>query len=332
MHFAQKNAIISPKKPQPDAGAPAAFGVLIMKICNIGSLNVDYVYTVCHFVRPGETLASERMERFAGGKGLNQSVALARAGAPIFHAGRIGPEGDFLRQILADCGADVSMVETADCANGHAIIQVDDAGRNCILLYGGANRTLDADFLRRAFARLEAGDVVLVQNEVNNLNLILQTAHEKGVFVALNPSPFGKELLAAPLETVHWFILNEIEGRELTGCEQPDAIADALLARWPDCRVMLTLGGQGALYAEGDRRLRQAAFPVKAVDTTGAGDTFTGYFLAGIWRGEPMETVLRRAALAAALAVAKPGAAESVPTLQTVFAAERTTLPGRCEP
>ena len=295
-----------------------------MKVCNIGSLNIDYVYTVEHFVRPGETISSTNMERFAGGKGLNQSIALARAGAPVVHAGKIGAEGAFLKDTLVQSGVDVSMVKQGEGSSGHAIIQVDEKGQNSILLFGGTNQQMDEAFVDEVLAGCESGDILLLQNEINQLPLIVKKAYEKGMRIALNPSPFNDKLREVPLECVRWFILNEIEGQEIAdGATSPDAIVDTLLARYPGCGVMLTLCKYGSLYADAQQRLRQDIFPVKAVDTTAAGDTFTGYFLAGLLQELPMKTILRRASLASSIAVSRKGAAGSVPTLAEVLAAEK---------
>ena len=285
-------------------------------------MNIDYVYTVEHFVQPGETISSTHMETFAGGKGLNQSIALAKAGAPVFHAGLIGSEGSFLKDTLSKSGVDVSMVKTHSGSCGHAIIQVDSCGQNCILLFGGTNQQMDHTFINEVLSQLECGDILLVQNEINLLPYIVNKSYEKGLQIALNPSPYNRNLKDISLEHIRWFILNEIEGKELTGASDPTTIVDTLLSRYPNSCVMLTLGKNGSLYADAKQRLYQEAIPVKAVDTTAAGDTFTGYFLAGLMQGYSLETVLYRAALASSIAVSRKGASQSIPTLEEVLTAE----------
>lgn len=289
-----------------------------MKICNFGSLNIDYVYTVEHFVCPGETLNSTCMERFAGGKGLNQSIALARAGAQVVHAGEIGPEGIFLKETLDRSGVDTSMIKLGQGSTGHAIIQVDQHGENCILLFGGTNQQIDEIFVDEVLALFEKDDILLLQNEINQLPLIVRKAYDKGMRIALNPSPYDKNLSEVPLECIRWFIMNEIEGRELTGMNSADDIVDAMLIRYPQCCVMLTLGKKGAVYADKQQRLYQDIFATTEVDTTAAGDTFTGYFLAGLLQDLPMETILRRASYASSLAVSRKGASGSIPMLSEV--------------
>lgn len=294
-----------------------------MKICNIGSLNIDYVYDVDHFVQPGETLSSQQMTVNVGGKGLNQTVALARAGAKVFHAGQIGNEGQFLKDFLQENGADTSMVRVCPSSSGHAIIQVDSSGQNCILLFGGANQMLSEAFVDETLSMFDKGDILLLQNETNLLSYILQKAQERGLQIALNPSPYSEKLLDMPLENVRWFILNEVEGCGITGVSDPDQIVDALLSKYPEADIVLTMGEKGSIYANRSQKIYQSIFSVKVEDTTAAGDTFTGYLLAGLAKGMSPDLVLRYAAQAAAIAVSRKGAAISIPMMCEVEA----TLP-----
>ena len=284
-----------------------------MKILNVGSLNIDYVYRVAHFVRPGETIASLGLTKGCGGKGLNQSVALARAGARTAHAGCVGMDGLFLRQRLEEEGVDVSGVRVADAVSGHAVIQVDAAGQNAILLYPGTNHALTQQDIAAALSSCAAGDWLLVQNETNGLDALLRGAAERGVRIALNPSPITPELTKLPLHLVDCFLLNEIEGAALSGAQGPQAVLDELRSRYPRAQVVLTLGGDGVRYWDGNAVFAQPIFPVPVADTTAAGDTFTGYFLAGLIAGLSAPDRLRLASGAAALAVSRKGAAASIP-------------------
>lgn len=293
-----------------------------MKLLNFGSLNLDYVYSVEHFVQPGETLSSNKLERFCGGKGLNQSIAIARAGVPVWHAGKIGGEGGMLLELLRQAGVDTSYVEKSERMTGHAIIQVDKTGQNCILLHGGANTDIEEAFIDRVLAQFGKGDILLLQNEQNNLPYLMEQAHARGLQIACNPSPIDRGILQYPFEYVKWFILNEIEGNALTGKSGPEEIADTLLERYPHAAVVLTLGKQGVLYRDAETSLRHGTFRVKPVDTTGAGDTFTGYFLAGICQRLAVHEILHRASVASSIAVSRRGAAPSIPTLQEVLDAK----------
>ena len=286
-----------------------------MSILVFGSLNIDHVYQVEHLVRPGETLPSTEYRRFQGGKGANQSVALARAGADVFHAGRIGPEGLWLRDAIAAEGVDVTHVGLDNQPTGHAIIQVDPAGENSILLYGGANLTVTSEDAHYVLSHFGEGDWLLLQNEISSLPAILLEAYERGLTVAFNPAPMTPEVLSYPLEGVFLFVVNQTEGATLaeTNDVSPETVVGALQARLPNAAILLTLGGDGSLYARGGECIRTPAVAVNAVDTTAAGDTFIGYFLAELLAGESVQKSLALASRAAALCVTRPGAADSIP-------------------
>lgn len=293
-----------------------------MKIYNLGSLNIDYVYSVPHFVQPGETLSSAKLEIFPGGKGMNQSVALAKAGARVIHGGRIGDNGGFLKEILGQAGADTSFVTVDTASTGHAMIQVDENGQNCILLFSGANHSFTEEFVREVLADAQAGDIILLQNEINLLDVIFAVAAEKQLQIAFNPSPFTEDLLKLPLHQVKWWLCNEIEGGQLTGKSDPEEILTAMQKNFLGSSIVLTLGKDGCMFTDGKQILRQPIFPVKAVDTTAAGDTFTGFFLASVAEGKSVADALRIASRASSIAVSRMGASSSVPTLAEVLAAE----------
>ena len=293
-----------------------------MKIYNLGSLNIDYVYSVPHFVQPGETLSSAKLEIFPGGKGMNQSVALAKAGARVIHGGRIGDNGGFLKEILGQAGADTSFVAVDASSTGHAMIQVDENGQNCILLFSGANHSFTEEFVREILADAQAGDIILLQNEINLLDVIFAVAAEKQLQIAFNPSPFTEDLLKLPLHQVKWWLCNEIEGGQLTGKSEPEEILISMQEKFPGSSIVLTLGKDGCMFTDGKQVLRQPIFPVKAVDTTAAGDTFTGFFLASVAEGKSVADALRIASRASSIAVSRMGASSSVPTLAEVLSAE----------
>ena len=293
-----------------------------MKIMNYGSINLDHVYQVDHIVQPGETLLAADQNLFCGGKGLNQSIALAKAGAEIFHAGVVGEDGDILLDALRAAKVDITHIRRAPGASAHTVIQVDRNGQNCIIVFSGENmRPSEAD-IDRVLADFAPGDAVLMQNELFNTPLMMRKAAEKGLIIIFNPSPVSREMLSYPLETVSWFLLNEIEGEALTGETDPGRILDVLAKKFPNGSVVLTLGANGAWAMDRGQRFFQPAFEVQAVDTTAAGDTFTGFFLAGISSGMPIPDALRRAAFASSIAVSRKGAADSIPTAEEVSLAE----------
>lgn len=296
-----------------------------MRVVCFGSLNIDHVYQVPHFVGGGETLAAASLGRFSGGKGLNQSVALARAGLEVRHAGAVGRDGLFLLEELRDAGVRTEDVEVLeDLPTGHAIIQRTPSGENCILLYGGANRHITQEQIDRVLSSCGPGDALVLQNEISQLPYLAERARERGLTVALNPSPMEEGLL--PLFSLtDYLLLNEVEAAQFLqsrGIPVPKAeerLAAALAEVLPSTAVVLTLGARGSLFTDGTRLVRQAAVPVRAVDTTAAGDTYTGFFLAGVLSGQSVEWSMKYASAAAAIAVTRPGAAPSIPSREEVL-------------
>ena len=289
-----------------------------MRILNFGSLNIDYVYQVDHFVQAGETMSARSLRIQCGGKGLNQSVALARAGVETWHAGLIGPEGRFLKETLDHAGVHTRFVEEREGGTGHAIIQVTPDGQNSILLHDGANGRVTPDFVSAVLSHFGPGDALLLQNETSAPADIIRGAVRRGLRVAMNAAPANEKLADLPLERLTWLLVNEVEGAFLAGTEDPAEILDTLTARYPETTVVLTLGSRGAAAAHGGLRVQVPARRVPVVDTTGAGDTFIGYFLRRALEGGSLEDALALATAAGALAVTRPGAASSVPDYQEV--------------
>jgi ribokinase len=284
-----------------------------MRILNFGSLNIDHVYGVTAFVRAGETIPTSSYRLFAGGKGFNQSVALARAGARVAHAGQIGEDGRWLIDTLHATGVDTTHIRVGEAATGHAVIQVDASGENCIMIHGGANRSIPAAAAAKALEGMKPGDALLLQNEINGLDRLLERAAEKRLHVILNPSPIDDALRSARLDTVGTFVLNQAEGEVLSGVRGPAEIIRSLQGRFERARIVLTLGSEGVLYRDADGEIAVPAEPVATRDTTGAGDTFLGYFLAESLAGAPPARALRLGCRAAALCVQRDGAADSIP-------------------
>ncbi|NLI20459.1 MAG: ribokinase [Clostridiales bacterium] len=285
-----------------------------MKILNYGSMNIDRVYSVAHTVMPGETILAEGMTVYCGGKGLNQSIAIAKAGGDIYHAGVLGEDGDLLLEALTRHRVDTRYVRRVAGASSHTVIQVDGQGQNCIIVCPGENvRVTDGD-IDAVLDGFAAGDMLVLQNELDNTARIMREAAKRGLVPVFNPSPVNQLLAAYPLECVRWFIMNEIEGAAITGETEPAKILSVMAQRYPDASVVLTLGAQGAHCVHGGRAYFQPAFPVKAVDTTAAGDTFTGYLVTGLSQREALPVILERAARASSITVGRKGAADSIPT------------------
>ena len=292
-----------------------------MRVLNIGSLNLDYVYNLDHIVQPGETEASYELNVHLGGKGMNQSVALAKAGVDVYHGGMIGEDGQPFLDTCKEFGVHAEYIRQIDTKSGHAIIQIDKNAQNSILLYGGANQQLTSEYIDTVLADFGAEDILLLQNEVNMLPYIVNRAYEKGMTIALNPSPFNEKLHAVDMGKISIFLLNEVEGFQITGLKNPDDIIAKLLEMYPQSKIVLTLGQDGAVYADQEQKHFQPVFKVNAVDTTAAGDTFTGYFLAGLCEGLPIPEVLKMSAKASSIAVSRAGAVPSIPFREEVMAA-----------
>ena len=292
-----------------------------MKVLCIGSMNLDFVYSVDHIVQPGETEASYSLDVFLGGKGMNQSVALAKAGADTYHAGLIGDDGKVFLDACKEHNVNGKHIKTIDVKTGNAIIQRDKNAQNCILLFGGANQMLTEEYVDGVLNDFEAGDILLLQNEVNMLPYIVDKAYERGMQIALNPSPFNEKLDDVDMSKIGIFLLNEVEGEQVTGLKDPDEIIAKLLDMYSNAKIVLTLGKDGAVYADKDQKHFQPIFKVQAVDTTAAGDTFSGYFLAGISEGMEVPKALKMAAKASSIAVTRPGAVPSIPLRAEVEAA-----------
>lgn len=293
-----------------------------MKVLVFGSLNVDHVYQVDHFVQPGETLSSDNLQLFCGGKGMNQSIAFARSGADTWHAGAVGKsDGEMLIQGLQEADVHTELIEKKAAPSGHAIIQKTPDGENSIILYGGANQMITEANVDDVLSHFAKGDTIVLQNEINQMPYILKQAHQKGMCIVLNPSPMNEKIFEMPLAFVDFLILNEVEGAAMSGLpdEQHEEILDCLMQKFPNARIILTLGKAGSMYGYKKEKYHQPIYPVKTVDTTAAGDTFTGFFMGSVLQGKRVEESLKIASKASAIAVSRNGAGVSIPTMEEVI-------------
>ncbi len=288
-----------------------------MAIWNLGSINADMIYAVPHLPGPGETLAATGLQRFLGGKGTNMSVAAARAAAHVRHIGAVGPDGGWAVERLLEYGIDTRHIQRVDVPTGHAIVAVEPGGENQIVIYPGANRAIPEDAVRAALAEAAAGDILLIQNETNAQVLAARIGRELGLRVCYAAAPFDAATVQAVLPQLDFLILNAVEAAQL---EQATGLAPQAL---PVRDVIVTLGAEGARYFDTNKGETRdfPAIPVTPVDTTGAGDTFTGYVLAGLDRGMPMAQAIAQAMRAAAIMVTRHGTADVIPDLKDVQAA-----------
>lgn len=287
-----------------------------MKILDFGSLNLDHVFQVDHFPVPGETLRPEKVSLFPGGKGLNQAVAASRAGSRTCMAGTVGADCDFLLKTLSSAGVDTSLVTVSSTeSTGQAIIETDPSGANRILLDPAANEACTLEQIQSVLNHFSSGDLLICQNEISHMNELLCEAKKRSLKILFNPAPMTASVLSFDLNPIDCVAVNETECGQLLGDETlvPEQMIRQFLSRWPDSAVLLTLGSEGAVYAKGSEGCFMPAFKVSVCDTTGAGDTFLGYFADGLARSLSIPEAMQRASAAAALAVQQPGAASSIP-------------------
>lgn len=294
--------------PTRRPAAPRAGNAKRMSILCIGSINVDHVYEVPHLAGPGETVLARTITRGLGGKGANMSLAAAKAGARVVHVGCVGADAAWIRQHLADAGVDIAHVRMVDRPTGHAIIQVDPDGENAITVFSGANHALSEAQVFDAIASAGPGDWLLLQNETNLVADAALAAKRGGLSVAYAAAPFDPEVTAEILASTDLLAVNATEARQLA--EHVGVPAPA----WQVPAVLITDGAAGAAYRTPETCVHVPAFPVHAIDTTGAGDTFSGVLLAGLDMGHAPPRALTRAAAAAALQITRQGAAAAIPT------------------
>lgn len=285
-----------------------------MAIWNLGSINADMIYDMPHLPQAGETLAARGMARFLGGKGANMSVAAARAAAHVRHIGAVGPDGRWAVERLLEYGVDTRFIREIDAATGHAIVAVDPLGENQIIIFPGANRAIPPELVAEALGTAQSGDMLLMQNETSLQREAAELGAARGLRVCYAAAPFDAEAVKAVLPFLDFLILNEVEAAQL---QAATGLSPAAL---PVRDVIVTLGAKGCRWfdTQNAREKAFAAVPVAPVDTTGAGDTFTGYVLAALDRGQPMEQAISLATRAAAIMVTRHGTADVIPDLKDI--------------
>jgi len=293
-----------------------------VKIYNYGAINIDHIYQVPHLVKPGETLSSSSYQQVLGGKGANQSIALAKAGAQVLHIGRCNKSDQWAIEQLRQAGVNCDLVEGVGHPSGHAIIQVDQQAENCIVLFGGANQSFSPQDINSALQDAVAGDWLLLQNECSNIAAAVNYAADAQLKIVLNPSPMLDDIKGFPLHKVSLLVVNELELQQLLQCkcESKEQMIEQVRKAFPDTDVVVTLGAQGAMWINADEQIQVDAYVVEVIDTTAAGDTFLGFLLAAIGRGGSKKDALIAGCKASSLAVQRLGASSSIPTAEQVAA------------
>lgn len=299
-----------------------------MRVLVFGSANIDRTYAVEHFVNAGETLSADKMDLHCGGKGFNQAIAFARAGSDVYFAGAVGEDGGMLIDTLKENGVNVDHLKQVPGPSGHAVIQVTPDGQNSIIILAGSNGAITHEDVDQIINAFSAGDLVVLQNEISSVDYIIDQAKERGMIVALNPSPFNERIKIYDLSKVHYLLVNEVEGALLTGCDDPEKMAGAIHAMYPNANVVLTLGCAGSVFvSKSGKVLSSGIYQTEAVDTTAAGDTYTGFFLSEALATGDFETALRNASIASGISVSRHGASHSIPYAEEVMKAAGKNLP-----
>lgn len=291
-----------------------------MKILNIGSCNIDYFYEVEHLMRAGETITTHQLEVQCGGKGLNQSIAASKAGVVVYHAGIVGKDGDILKEALKESNVQCDYLIKSNHKTGHAIIQRERSGENCIMVYPGSNHAFTEEMIQNIINSFEPEDILIVQNETNLVREMLAKGTERGMTTILNPAPYLTNIKEIDLNTVNYIVINEVEGKDLTGYDDDEEIVSYLCDTYSHLKVILTQGSKGCLYGYQQQRIHQPAFKVNAIDTTAAGDTFIGYFAACLVRGLEVKKILTVASKASSITVTGKGSSNSIPSWDQVVA------------
>lgn len=297
-----------------------------MKILNFGSLNIDIFFRVENIVKPGETISAKSIEKRPGGKGLNQSVALSKSFENVYHAGSVGDDGVFLIDYLKSENINTKYIKKSDKLTGNAIIQVDDKGENSIVLYKGANFDNDKKFIDEVLDNFDKDDILLLQNEISSMKYLIDKAYEKGMKIVLNPSPITDDVKEFDFNKIDLLLVNEIEAKDIANKDNIDESINYFMATYPNINLIVTLGSKGSIFVNKNEKIKQEGIKVESVDSTGAGDTFTGFFVSYFYQGKNVRDCLKFASLASALSVTKSGASISIPSLCDVKEFERKNV------
>jgi len=285
-----------------------------MKVLCVGSLNIDHVYNVDHIVSKGETILASKVEKYPGGKGLNQAISLSKIIDNVYMYGYVGEDSQLLFKQLKESNIDTRYITMTNHPTGHAIIQVDRLGENSIVVSAGANKQFSTSRNKEVISRFDKGDFLVIQNEINGIAEIISLGKKQGMKIILNPSPFNSSITKELMLNVDYLILNKKEAIQLSSPEKPLECIALILRDFPNINIVLTLGENGAYFANKKTRVFQESFKVTVKDTTCAGDTFLGYFIGSLINGETLKTAMINAAKASSICIQQSGASSSIPS------------------
>ena len=291
-----------------------------MTIYNLGSINIDHLYMLERIPKPGETLSSLETHITIGGKGLNISVAANRSGADVRHIGVVSSADPSVLDMIAGLGLDSALISQVDVQTGHAIIYVDENSENSIVVHGGANLCFSESQIRTALSSAQPDDWLVLQNETNANEIGISIAREKGMQIALVAAPFNAKTMPEQIEKVDLVSMNKTES------ELFEVISGTSIGNLKSVDFLITYGADGAVFLSDGEARRIAAHKVHSIDTTGAGDTFFGVFMAHYTSRGCVETALKKANAAAALIVQRRGVASVVPSQKEIDTFLETSL------
>ena len=277
------------------------------KIFNLGSINIDHTIKVSHFARPGETIHGQVLADALGGKGMNISIALERAGQDVIHIGAINGDDRKLVDLIRQFEIDQSSLELSNLPSGQAYIFLDANAENSIVVCAGANLAISETHITNVMSNGSHGDWLVMQNETNGQQHAAKIASEKGMQVALVAAPFNSEKVEELLDYLDLLIVNETEAAELEQAINRPVTQSGVPM------VLVTKGSKGASLTHNGQGYEVAGEKVVAVDTTGAGDAFFGFFLASWISGKGEQLSLEIANKVASIVVQRVGAANSIP-------------------
>ena len=292
-----------------------------MTIFNLGSINVDYFYHLPHLVTAGETIAARALTIGLGGKGVNQSIAIGRAGGDVWHIGAMGKANADYRDVIAEAGVKTDLIEMLDMPSGHAIVMVEDkSAENQIVIMPAANHHIADAQIDAALQKAKPGDWALTQNETLVGPGFLKQAKQSGLKICFSAAPFVAETAIDLLPLAELLVVNEGEAAALSSHLGKDKTELGLP------HLVITYGAKGAEYIGLDGHFHVDSPKVVPVNTTGAGDTYLGYLLASIDAGEDMQSAMNAAAQAAAIQVTREGAADAIPMASELAGAFNESL------
>ena len=280
-----------------------------MTIFNFGSIVIDNFYKTPRIPIPGESIRAESFKKGLGGKGANQSIAAKKAGSDVFHIGAVGSDGSQQLELMKKYGIDINNVNLSNVNTGHANITIDPSGENAITFYAGANDTQTLERIEKGFDNAKPNDICLLQNEVNLVLEAAKIAKSRKMKVIYSAAPFDVSHVRKVINFIDLLVVNETE----------HALLLKAFGKYFQKPLLITYGSKGSCYISDDDNLRVQAPKVQPVDTTGAGDTYLGYFASTLDQKKSVQEAMEIASFAAALQVTQYGTSEAIPDLPAVM-------------